>query len=191
MATATSAAEITRQLEASLNSGKANEALAAIKQLKEIGVILTFDFIQKSEERKQAGPSVEVALRSSVEAPRASYVEAPRASYVEAPRASYVEAPRASYVEAPSNVEAPRGSYEVARSSLELIRDPYRDFGMSPSMSARSSYASDSSRPFPHESIRSLKNLLISRGLDPTTAFKKSKNVGSWEEYDAVLMQHP
>jgi hypothetical protein len=191
MATSASAAEATRRLEEALNSGKVNEALTAIKQLKEIGVILTLDFIEQQaiEERKDVlGPSVEADR--GFEAPRDSYVEAPRGSFVEAPRGSYVEAPEGSSEAPRGSYIEPRGSYvEVGRSSLELMRNPYSP--MRPPISASSSYVAESSESFTYESIRSLKNLLISRGLDPTSALRKSRNVRSWEEYNEVLMQYP
>lgn len=45
--------------------------------------------------------------------------------------------------------------------------------------------------PFTQESVQALKRLLILRGLPTTHAFRLSKNVTTWEEYDACLSQYP
>jgi hypothetical protein len=43
---------------------------------------------------------------------------------------------------------------------------------------------------FSADSITYLKALLISRGLPTTQAFRASRNVTCWEEYDQVLRDH-
>lgn len=44
--------------------------------------------------------------------------------------------------------------------------------------------------PFTAESAKYLKQVLIKRGLTTTQAYKLSKNVTSWEEYDACITKY-
>jgi hypothetical protein len=120
-----SAFELTAQLETAINTGQADHAITLMKQLKNIGVALTFDLQGETEETKDL-PACQAEDSS------------------------------------------------VLQCRSEDVAVPSVDRG-----------------PFTQESVQGLKRLLTLRGLATSHAFRLSKNVTSWEEYDACLSQYP
>lgn len=170
------AIELTTQLETAFNQFKVEEVAALLNKLKEIGVDLNFDFYDTPDVNYQEPQPQQLEVVAPL----------PKPEYQGHMRWSEGAAQPLKMLQIDQDQ---REISQPIESSSVLIRQSYSlNYQASPrSNPAGLSRSSADRGQFSPEYTKILKGQLISRGYSASEAFRISKNVTTWGEYDNLL----